>query len=148
MQDRLTRVLDTIPEIDAFILSSPLYFGLVTGMKRCSLERLLFTHLASTNPPLSLFPMKIPTACIDTMNISESQTNEFYRWHIDAHEAVLPMILGHAESLFSNETLQFEEYNRRDSSCFDPEVRKELHRAVFPEDSRRAHELGSRLEGK
>lgn len=144
----LTRVLDTIPVIDALILSSPLYFGLVTGMKRCSLERFLFTHLASTNPPLSLFPRKIPTACIDTMNISEPQTNEFYRGHIDTHEAVLPMMFGHAESFFSNETLQFEEYNRMDSSFFDPEVRKERHRAVFPEDCRGAHELGSQLAGK
>ena len=47
-----------------------------------------------------------------TMNISEPQMNECYRGHIEAHEAVLPMIFSHAESLFSNETLPFEDYDR------------------------------------
>lgn len=54
----------------------------------------------------------------------------------------------HAESLFSNEMLQFEDYNRMVSSCFDHEVRKEWPTAVFTEDFRRDYESGSRLAGK
>ena len=45
----------------------------------------------------------------------------------------------------SNETLQFEDYDKVVFSYFDPEERKERRRTVFPQDCRRAFELGARL---
>ena len=71
MQDGLTPVLEEIPDVDALILGSPIYFGTVTGMMRCFMERLLFPYLAYTSPPSSLFKEKIRTAFIYTMNVSE-----------------------------------------------------------------------------
>jgi len=54
-------------------------------------------------------------------------------------------MLGHAETLSSNETLQFEDYDKVVFSYFDPEERKQRRRTVFPQDCRRAFELGARL---
>jgi len=87
----------------------------------------MFPYLTYTKPPTSLFPRKIPTAFIYTMNVSEQ------------------MIFGHAETLSSNETLQFEDYDKIVFSYFDPEERKERHRTVFLQDCKRAFELGARL---
>jgi hypothetical protein len=79
------------------------------------------------------------------MNISEQLMKENYGTYIGANEQVLKMMFGQSESLFSNETLQFEDYDKVVFSYFDPEERKERRRTVFPQDCKRAFELGTRL---
>jgi multimeric flavodoxin WrbA len=144
--DGLTPVLDRIFHADALILGSPIYFGTVTGEMRSFMERLLFPYLVYTNPPSSLFDKKINTAFIYTMNVSELQMKEYgYSLHIAANAHVLSQTFGHSESLYSFETLQFEDYDKVVFSYFDPEARRERRRTVFPEDCRRAFELGARL---
>lgn len=146
LQDGLTPILEKIPDVDALILGSPIYFGTVTGEMRCFMERLFFPYLAYTSPPSSLFPKKIPTAFIYTMNISEEGMKEFhYTVHTDLNESVLNRMFGHAESLFSFETLQFEDYSKVVFNYFDPEERKERRRTVFPQDCQRAFDLGARF---
>ena len=68
-----------------------------------------------------------------------------YTVHTGLNENVLNRTFGHAESLFSFETLQFEDYEKVVFSYFDPEERKVRRRTVFPQDCRRAFELGVRL---
>ncbi|MGA2918407.1 flavodoxin family protein [Methanoregula sp.] len=145
VRDELTPVLEKIPDVDALILGSPIYFGDVTGMMRCFMERLFFPYLTYTRPPVSLFPGKIPTAFVYTMNVSEQLMNENYGTLIGANEQVLARMFGHAESLFANETLQFEDYDKVVFSYFDPEERRERWKTVFPQDCKRAFELGVRL---
>jgi multimeric flavodoxin WrbA len=146
VQDGLTPVLEKIPDADALILGSPIYFGTVTGMMRCFMERLMFPYLAYTNPPGSLYKKKIRTAFVYTMNVSEQQMKDYqYTVHTGLNEQVLGRTFGHAESFFSFETLQFEDYSKVVFSYFDPEERKERHRTVFPQDCKRAFELGARL---
>jgi multimeric flavodoxin WrbA len=145
VQDGLTPILENIRDVDVLILGSPIYFGTVTGMMRCFMERLMFPYLTYTRPPASIFPKKISTAFIYTMNVSEPQMTEIYAAHIRANEHVLKMMFGHAETLSSNETLQFEDYDKVVFSYFDPEERKQRSRRVFPQDCRRAFELGARM---
>jgi multimeric flavodoxin WrbA len=146
VRDGLTPVLEKMEDVDALILGSPIYFGTVTGMMRCCMERLLFPYLAYTNPPSSLFTRKIRTACIYTMNVPEQQMKDHqYTVHTGLNENVLNRTFGHAESLFCFETLQFEDYDRVVFSYADPEERKERRRTVFPQDCRRAFDLGVRL---
>jgi|SRR5208337_2198824 len=145
LQDELTPILEKIEDVDALILGSPIYFGNVTGEMRCFMERLLFPYLTYTRPPASLYPKKIPTAFIYTMNVSEQLMKENYGAFIDANEQVLARMFGHAESFFANETFQFEDYNKVVFSYFDPVERKERQKMIFPEDCRRAFELGVRL---
>jgi multimeric flavodoxin WrbA len=146
MNDGLTPVLGKIAAASAFVLGSPIYFGTVTGEMRSFMERLLFPYLTYTRPPGSLFGRKIPTAFIYTMNVSEQLMREYgYPVHIGLNESVLGRTFGEAESLCSFETLQFEDYNKVVFSYFDPEQRRERRRTVFPEDCRKAFELGARL---
>ena len=145
-KDDLTPILDNLAKADAIILGSPFYFGTVTGEMRSFMERLLFPYLVYTDPPGSLFDRKIATAFIYTMNVSERLMKEHnYPVHIGLNENVLGRTFGRAESLCSFETLQFEDYGKMVFNYFDPEERKERRRTVFPEDCRKAFELGSRL---
>ena len=146
MNDGLTPVLDKVADVDVLLLGSPIYFGTVTGEMRSFMERLLFPYLVYTDPPGSLFDRKIATAFIYTMNVSERLMKEHnYPVHIGLNENVLGRTFGRAESLCSFETLQFEDYGKMVFNYFDPEERKERRRTVFPEDCRKAFELGSRL---
>jgi len=146
VRDELTPVLDRIADADALILGSPIYFGTVTGEMRCFMERLLFPYLAYTNPPSSLFGRKIRAAFIYTMNVSEEMMKAHkYSVHTDLNEGILARTFGHAESFFSFETLQFEDYSKVVFSYCDPEARKERRMTVFPRDLEKAFALGKRF---
>ena len=145
MKDGLTPVLDKIQKADALILGSPIYFGIVTGEMRSFMERLFFPNLTYTRPPQTLAPRNIPTAFVYTMNVSEQLMKENYGAHIAANASQLKMMFGQSETLFCNETLQFEDYNKVVFSYFDPEERMKRRREVFPRDCKRAFELGARL---
>ena len=146
MRDDLTSVLDKLGKADAIILGSPFYFGTVTGEMRSFMERLLFPYLVYSMPPESLFNRKIPTAFIYTMNVSRELMNEHrYSVHIDLNGEVLRRTFGSSELLCSFETLQFEDYDKVVFSYFDPEERRKRRKTVFPEDCRKAFELGARM---
>ena len=146
MNDELTPILGKLSKADAFILGSPIYFGTVTGEMRSFMERLLFQYLIYTRPPGTLFGRNIPTAFIYTMNVSEELMEEFdYPVHIGLNENVLSRTFGRSETLCAFETLQFEDYDKVVFNYFDPELRRERHRTVFPDDCRKAFDLGVRL---
>lgn len=146
MKDGLTPVLDKLAHADAFILGSPIYFGTVTGEMRSFMERLFFQYLAYTKPPSTIFERKVPTAFIYTMNVSEEIMKEYnYPVHLGMNENYLTRIFGHAETLCSFETLQFEDYDKVVFNYFDPEERRQRRINVFPDDCQKASELGARL---
>jgi multimeric flavodoxin WrbA len=146
MNDGLTPVLEKLADADAIILGSPIYFGTVTGEIRSCMERLLFPNLVYTNPPSTLITRKIPTAFIFTMNVSEQIAEQYqYPVHLGVNQNYLARYFGSCETLCCYETLQFEDYSKVVFEYFDPEVRKERRQTVFPEDCRKAFELGARL---
>jgi len=146
MRDGLTPVLEKLAQADVFILGSPIYFGTVTGEMRSFMERLLFRYLAYTRPPSTVFDRKVQTAFIYTMNISEEAMKEYnYPVHMGMNENYLARIFGQSEKLCSFETLQFEDYDKVVFSYFDPEERRQRRINVFPDDCRKASELGARL---
>ena len=146
MQDELTPILERIEKADALILGSPIYFGTVTGEMRSFMERLMFPYLVYARTPTSLFAGKLPTAFVYTMNVSEQQMKDFhYTVHTGLNESVLSRTFGYAESFFSFETLQFEDYDKVVFNYVDPEERKQRRKTVFPQDCKRAYELGVRL---
>ena len=146
VRDGLTPVLEKIPEIDALILGSPVYFGIVTGMMRCFMERLLFPYLTYTQPPGSLYPKKIPSAFVYTMNVSEEMIPDIgYQVHFSSNEMVMKRMFGDCESLYAYETRQFEDYSKVVFSYCDPVERVEKAGKQFPKDCGRAFSLGARL---
>ena len=76
VKDDLAPVFKKVEEADAIILGSPIYLGTVSGEMRSFMERLLFPYMTYTDPPQSLFPKKIHTGFIYTMNVPEEQMKE------------------------------------------------------------------------
>ncbi|HXX53148.1 MAG TPA: flavodoxin family protein [Thermodesulfovibrionales bacterium] len=146
VQDDLTPVFRNAEEADAIILGSPIYLGSVSGELRSFIERLMFPYLTYTDPPRSLFPRRIKTGFIYTMNSTEEQMKERgYLQHFGLHESYLKMIFGSSEYLCCFDTYQFEDYARVVSDRFDPEKKAMRRREVFPKDCENAFQMGARL---
>lgn len=116
-------------------------------MMRCFMERLLFPYLVYVQPPISLFPKKIPSAFVYTMNVSEHQIPATgYQTHFSSNQMVMErMFGGPCESLYAYETRQFEDYSKMVFSYVDPDERVRKAERQFPIDCAKAVELGVRL---
>jgi multimeric flavodoxin WrbA len=146
VEDDLAPVLKKVEKTDALILGSPFYLGTVSGEMRSFMERLLFPYLTYTDPPRSLFPKKIPTGFIYTMNVTEERMKEQgYGQHVGFNERVMGLIFGATESLLSFDTYQFEDYSRVVADRFDPEKKRKRRKEVFPKDCQKALEMGARV---
>jgi multimeric flavodoxin WrbA len=145
-RDELTPVLEQIAVADILLIGSPIYFGTVTGELRSVLERLLFPYGTYTDPPQNLFPGKIRSGLIYTMNVKEEQAAEMgYFQHLANNERVLQLRFGSAESLYSFDTWQFDDYTKVVADRFDPLLKAKRRQEVFPLDCQQAFELGARL---
>jgi multimeric flavodoxin WrbA len=146
-RDELTPVLDLIVNADALILGSPIYIGAVTGMMRSFLERLTFPYLVYDPEHTSLFTKKMPVAFIYTMGAPESRVKEAgYERQFKLMESIFTRIFGGpVESLVVTDTYQFEDYSKYVATAFDVKAKAKRREQVFPEDCRKAFEMGVRL---
>jgi len=144
-KDELTPILERIESADGIILGSPIYFGAVTGEMKSFMERLIFPYLTYTEPLRTLFPKKIRTGFIYTMNVTEERMEGFFGQHIEINEMFLKVIFGTTESFFSFDTYQFKDYSKVVADRFDPEKKAKRRREVFPEDCEKAYEMGVRF---
>ena len=148
-KDDLAPILKKVEEADAIILGSPIYYGTVSGEMRSFMERLMFPYMTYNDPPQSLFPKKINTGFIYTMNVTEEQMKEYgFDQHAGLNEMVLQMIFGASEALFSFDTYQFEDYSKVVADRFDPEKKAKRRKEVFPKDCEKAFEMGARFAKK
>lgn len=146
VKDDLTPVYAEIKGADAIILGSPIYFGDVTGQLRSFMERLLYPYLVYTESRRTLFPRKIRTGLIYTMNAPEEVVHALgYDRLFGANEGYMQRIFGHAESIMSYDTYQFEDYSRVVSDLFDGGKKKERRQRVFPQDCGKAYDMGVRF---
>jgi len=152
VKDDLAPILEKVVQADVILLGSPIYYGTVSGEMRSFMERLMFPYTAYTNPRRMLFPRKIDTGFIYTMNAPEIQNERMREFGIDQHlhlnEMLFRMIFGASESLCSFDTYQFEDYSKVVSDLFDPEKKANRRREVFPMDCQKAFEMGARLAKK
>ncbi len=149
LKDDLTPILEKVDTIHALVLGSPVYFGDVTGEMRSFLERLFFPYLAYSKDYRSIFPGKLKTAFIYTMNAKEESFKEraYDKW-TGKNESLMSWFFGNCESLFSFNTLQFDDYSLYVSDMFDTEEKLARHREVFPQDLEKSFRLGQRLARK
>ncbi len=149
VKDDLTELFIKIEDADAVILGSPIYFGVVTGEMRSFMERMIFPYFSYTSPPKSLFPNKIKTAFVYTMNIPKELVEDYgYPLMFANNKQLFSMVFGSSESFFSYDTCQFKDYSKYVSERFDP-VHKAKHREQqFPVDMERAFEMGVRMAKK
>jgi multimeric flavodoxin WrbA len=146
MRDDLSPILDRALQADVLILGSPLYFHTETGEMRSFMERLLFPYLTYTPDHASIFPRKIPTGLVYTMNVPEEYIPAFHQdASVAASQAIMARIFGSCEVLLCTDTYQFRDYSKYVSTAWDPEAKARRHKEVFPQDCERAHQLGARL---
>jgi multimeric flavodoxin WrbA len=146
MRDELSPILDRAAGADLLILGSPFYFHAETGEMRSFMERLLFPYLTYTPDHASIFPRKIPTAFVYTMNVTEEDMAAFYQdTSVAASQAIMTRIFGSCEILLCTDTYQFEDYSKYLSTAWDPDAKATRRRDVFPRDCERAYEMGARL---
>jgi multimeric flavodoxin WrbA len=145
-RDDLAPILKSIEEADAILLGSPIYYGTISGQMKSFLERLAFPYWTYTDPPQSLFPRKIRTAFIYTMNVTEAQMTDLgYGTHFGVNERVLRIAFGASEFFCSCDTYQFQDYSKVVATRFDPEKKAKRRADVFPGDCERAFNMGVRL---
>jgi multimeric flavodoxin WrbA len=144
-RDDLTPILDEVRQAGAILFGSPVYFAAITGEMKSFLERLMFPYHVYDSARSSLFPARVPTAFIYTMNVTEQDmTDRGYRPHIDNNARFLTRIFGSCETLCSFDTYQFD-YTKFVAGAFDAEKKAARRREVFPEDCEKAFQLGARL---
>ena len=138
-------MLDRVHEADAVVLGSPIYFSEVTGEMRSFFERFLFQYLNYDDYSKPLSPAK-KTAWIFTMNVPEALFGDFgYPVLFQQYANWMKLYFGHCETLLATDTMQVKDYSRYHIGMFDGEAKRLRHETVFPEDCRRAYELGKRL---
>ena len=146
VNDDLTPVFNKIEEADALILGSPIYFGDVTGALRSFMERQLFQYHVYSMPRQTLFPKKIRTGLIYTMNAPEEIAKKVgYDYLFNGNENIMKMILGHCESLMSFDTYQFEDYSKVVADGIDGNKKKKRREEVFPQDLQKAYDMGAKF---
>ncbi|MDR1533640.1 MAG: flavodoxin family protein [Planctomycetota bacterium] len=146
IRDDLTPWLDELAGADAIILGSPVYFFAETGEMRSCMERLCFPYLRYSNPPSSLFPRRIRTALVLTMNITEDGVSSLGLDRIiEISRGFMERVFGNCEILLSTDTLQFDDYSKYDNSRFDSEAKLRRRHEVFPHDEAQAFALGKRM---
>ncbi len=149
-KDGLSPFLQKIEaDVDVILLGSPIYLWTVTGEMKSFLERLIFPfyrYAKRNDPAPSLFPRKIQTGFVYTMNVTEELMRESgYDQHVAGNEMFLRKTFGNAESLLAFDTCQFADYSKIEQDLFDPEKKAARRSEQFPKDGQRAYEMGMRL---
>ncbi len=148
-KDDASAILQRIEQAGALILGSPIYYGTVSGEMSSFTERLLFPYMTYTDPMASLFPGKIRTAFIFTLNAGEETSRQRgFETHMDQNETLFKIMFGNCESLRSYDTYQFADYSKVFAPRFSLEKKTKRRAEVFPKDCDKAFELGARLAGK
>lgn len=146
MHDDLEPFLKKIESVDALVLASPIYFRNVSGEMRSFLERLIFPFVTYTLPVQSLFPKRIKVGFIYTMNNSEQEMKDnSIDKYLSVFEMMAQITFGSIEALYSFDTFQFKDYSKVVADRFDSEKKAKVRNEVFPEDCKKAYDMGIHL---
>ncbi|MBQ6774206.1 MAG: flavodoxin family protein [Synergistaceae bacterium] len=152
-RDDLRPVLEEALNSDIVVIGSPIYFSYPTGMMRSFLERFIFPIMSYSFGPdgkrLSAIDRKIYSAVIYTMNCPEDLAAKIhYPEYLEPNANAMQTVLGYCETLCAYNTYQFANYDRYEANMFDEKKKAEHREKVFPEDLKKAYELGARLVAK
>ncbi len=146
VKDELTPVLERLEDADAVILGSPIYLGNSTGEMRSFMERYIFPYITYSIDIQTFYARNIPVGFIYTMNITEDLFEMVgINKLIESNEWVATRIFGYSESLCSTDTYQFDDYSKYVSSIFNPQEKTKRREEVFPQDCKKAFEMGVRF---
>ena len=142
-RDGLTPVLDAIREADGLIIGSPNYLSELTAVFRALYERLIFQNLTYNMERPCCNEHPIPVLLIMTSNAPD----DMYQDLLQNYQQSLSRFVGPTEVFVSGETLQLKDYSKTDWpwSMFDAKAKQTRHETVFPQECKRAYEMGASL---
>lgn len=145
-RDGLTQVLDAIRASDGLIIGSPNYLSEMTASFRALYERLVFQNLTYNRETPCCNQKPIPVLLIMTSNAPDTA----YTNLLQNYQRTLSGFVGPTELLVSGETLQLKDYSKLDWpwTIYDPDARKLRHETVFPQECKKAYEMGAALVAK
>lgn len=147
MKDDLSPVLERVKEADAVIFGSPIYFMNLSAGMIAFIERLFFSNYIYSDEIPTVFPKKLPSAFIYTMNMTEKHFEQFgMKERLGMYELFTRRILGVTPKILrAYDTVQFKDYSRYESSIFDAEHKLAYREEHFAEDCAAAYEIGRAL---
>lgn len=142
-KDGLAPVLDAIREADGLIIGSPNYLSEMTASFRALYERLIFQNLTYNMETPCCNQRRIPVLLIMTSNAPDTM----YTNLLENYQKTLNGFIGPTEVLVAGDTLQLKNYDKTDWpwSMYDPKTKKQRHETVFPEEMKKAYEMGAML---
>lgn len=145
-RDGLTPVLDAIRESDGLIIGSPNYLSELTASFRALYERLIFQNLTYNLETPCCNPRRIPVLLIMTSNAPDTA----YTGLLQGYQNTLSNFVGPTEVLVSGNTLQLKDYSKTDWpwTMFNPEAKQQRHDTVFPQECKKAFDMGAALVSK
>ena len=151
MKDDLTPLLEMLRDVDGIVFGSPIYLFSVTSGMAAFLERFLFPYSIYSAEIPTVYPRKIPSAFIYTMNIKKEQDErvEMLKASLKPFESVTERILGKKpEILYSYNTYQYSDYSKYEHSVFSEPEKAKHKKEQFPIDCEQAFQLGAKLAKK
>lgn len=146
VKDDLKPVLQKAAVADVLILGSPIYLGAVTGVMHAFLERLIFPYLSYNADHTSLFGRKIQTGFIYTFGAPEERMKKMgFDQPTQVNEWLLGYIFGASETLLVNDTYQFDDYSKYETSGINAAEKLKRRNEEFPRECKKAFEMGVRL---
>jgi len=142
-RDGLTPVLDAIRGSDGLIIGSPNYLSELTASFRAIYERLIFQNLTYNMEQPCCNEHPIPVLLIMTSNAPDTM----YTGLLENYRQTLSSFVGPTEVFASGDTLQLRDYSKTDWewSLFDADAKQKRHAEVFPQECKKAYELGAAL---
>ena len=142
-RDGLTPVLDAIRDSDGLIIGSPNYLSELTASFRALYERLIFQSLTYNRETPCCNARSVPVLLIMTSNAPDTM----YLDLLKRYQQTLDRFVGPTEVLISGDTLQLADYSKTDWpwSMFDPEKKKARRETVFPQERKKAFDLGEAM---
>ena len=146
VKDGLAPVLDAVREADGLIIGSPNYLSELTASCRALYERLIFQNLTYNLESPCCNEHPVPVLLIMTSNAPDTAYNAL----LQNYKQALSAFVGPTEVFVSGNTLQLKDYGKTDWqwTMFDPEAKKKRHEEVFPQECKKAFELGAALAAK
>lgn len=142
-RDELKPVLDKIRTADGLIIGSPNYLGDVSAGFRAIYERLIFQSLTYKKSPRSYNERMIPVLFIMTSNAPKAFYMPLgYEKMINGYQKSLETFVGNTKVFIVGDTKQVKDYSRFQWTMFDGNAKMERHERVFPEEEKKAFELG------
>lgn len=142
-RDGLTPVLDAIREADGLIIGSPNYLSEMTASFRALYERLVFQNLTYNRETPCCNKHPVPVLLIMTSNAPDTA----YSRLIQNYQQTMSAFVGPTEVLVSGDTLQLKDYSKTDWpwSMFDPQAKQRRRETVFPDEMKKAFDMGAAL---